>query len=784
MRSLQSWTVIGAYGVGLGIAEWLALYHEPVQSIYGGLGLLGLSLILAFTVPRRWRTGPNRNTWIVAGLIALLAASWWAWRFPKVGENDISHHIQAKNASDAAIEQVITGWVDSPAQITRGDRIRFTLKTEEIQNQGENGQLLGAAATVTGKVYVTLPQDTADTAQESETAKQDIHPGQKVQITGKLYEPKPADYPGAFDFRAYLKRQGIFAGISLYSTKSFNCLDNCLPSDPPDWGMMRFRYELANVRSHIVNSLITGLGSPNGELVGGMVLGRQAANVPYDLQDAFMKAGLAHTLAASGFHVSLLLSVVIWATRGLGAKTRLGIGLGVLTFYVGLTGIQPSVMRAALMGVGGLIGMVMERRVKQYAALAGVVFLLLLFNPLWTGNVGFWLSVLATLGLVVTVQPLTKALDWLPPTIAALVSVPIAAFLWTLPLALFTFGVISPYSIILNILTTPLIIVITLGGIVTIPIGLTLTAVGWTDFYQFIASWSLSKIVEALIFLVNICNSLPGSSYAVGKILLPQMLLIYGLIFLSWLQPWWQKRRWMASALALAMVAVPIGYARAATVELTVLDADFPTVILRDRTQTHLITDGNEKTVRHGILPMLQQDGVNRIAAAIAPTVKADESEGWKSLQAKTPMNQLFSVHAFESVPNLTIQPLPTSQTNQTGQIQTQVIYSDPSIIQVKFQDQTWLIAEYFGQEMQDSLRQTKALQDVDVLLWYGGFIQDQVLTQIKPEVAIAFGRLKPDIEKELEDRDITVFWTQRDGAIQWTPERQFVALAEGGIGE
>lgn len=784
MRSLQSWTVIGAYVLGLGIAEWLALHHEPMRGLYGGFGLLGISLILAFTLPRRWRTGPSRNTWIVAGLVALLAASWWALRFPKVGENDISRHIHAENGSDAAIEQVITGWVDSSAQITRGDRIRFTLKAEDIQNQDKNSQLLGTAATVTGKVYVTLPQDTADTAQESETAKQDIYPGQKVQITGKLYEPKAADYPGAFDFQAYLKRQGIFAGVSLYSTKSFNCLENCSPADPPDWGIQRLQYELANVRSHIVTSLVRGLGSPNGELVGGMVLGRQAANVPYDLQDAFMKAGLAHTLAASGFHVSLLLSVVIWATRGLGSKTRLGIGISVLIFYVGLTGIQPSVMRAALMGVGGLIGMVMERRVKQYAALAGVVFLLLLFNPLWMGSLGFWLSVLATLGLVVTVQPLTKALDWMPPTIAALVSVPIAAFLWTLPLALFAFGVVSPYSIILNILTTPLIIVITLGGIATIPIGLVLTAVGWTDFYQFIASWSLGKIVEALIFLVNICNSLPGSSYAVGKILLPQMLLIYGLIFLSWLQPWWQKRRWMASALALAMVAVPIGYARAATVELTVLDADFPTVILRDRTQTHLITDGNEKTVRHGILPMLQQDGVNRITAAIAPTIAADESDGWKSLQTKTPITQLFSVHAFELIPGLAIQPLPTTQTNKTGQIQTQVIYSDPSIIQVEFQDQTWLIAEFFGKDVQDNLRQTQALQDVDVLLWYGGFIQDQVLEQIKPEVAIAFGRLRPDVEEALEKHDIEVFWTQRDGAIQWTPERQFVALAEGGVGE
>jgi competence protein ComEC len=85
------------------------------------------------------------------------------------------------------------------------------------------------------------------------------------------------------------------------------------------------------------------------------------------------------------------------------------------------------------MGCGALIGLVVQRKRKPLNSLLIAATLLLLFNPVWIWDIGFELSFLATLGLMVTVQPLIKRLDWLPPAIASLVAVPITASIWTLP---------------------------------------------------------------------------------------------------------------------------------------------------------------------------------------------------------------------------------------------------------------------------------------------------------------------------------------------------------------
>ena len=87
-------------------------------------------------------------------------------------------------------------------------------------------------------------------------------------------------------------------------------------------------------------------------------------------------------MAASGFHVALLLGIVFWNTKSLFPKKKLILGIVILIFYVGLTGIQPSILRAALMGSSVLIGQVLDRKTNALGALLLSGFLLLSINPL------------------------------------------------------------------------------------------------------------------------------------------------------------------------------------------------------------------------------------------------------------------------------------------------------------------------------------------------------------------------------------------------------------------
>ncbi|NJN29866.1 MAG: ComEC/Rec2 family competence protein [Synechococcales cyanobacterium RM1_1_8] len=133
------------------------------------------------------------------------------------------------------------------------------------------------------------------------------------------------------------------------------------------------------------------------------------------------------------------------------------LGSGTLLGMLLLTGVQPSVLRAVLMGLGALTALVMRRKTKPLGALILTAVLLLLFNPLWIWDLGFQLSFLATLGLLVTVPPLMGRLDWLPTLFAGAIAIPLAATLWTLPLQLYHFGVAAPYGILVNLLVTPLV---------------------------------------------------------------------------------------------------------------------------------------------------------------------------------------------------------------------------------------------------------------------------------------------------------------------------------------
>ncbi|NJO86406.1 MAG: ComEC/Rec2 family competence protein, partial [Synechococcaceae cyanobacterium RM1_1_27] len=140
-----------------------------------------------------------------------------------------------------------------------------------------------------------------------------------------------------------------------------------------------------------------------------------------------------------------------------------------LSFYMLMTGFSPPVVRAALMGAASAVLLVDPKlqgriRLQPAGVLLAVAVLLLIFNPNWIGNLSFQLSFMATLGLMVGIQPLQKRLDWLPPGLALPIAISLSAQVWTLPLQLYVFGSFSTYSLVANLLTLPLIIVLCTVG--------------------------------------------------------------------------------------------------------------------------------------------------------------------------------------------------------------------------------------------------------------------------------------------------------------------------------
>jgi competence protein ComEC len=215
---------------------------------------------------------------------------------------------------------------------------------------------------------------------------------------------------------------------------------------------------------------MTQAGAERGGVLAALVLGSAVAPLPAEVRDAFRAAGLSHALAASGFHLSVLLGAVLAVGRRLGTLARLLLAGGAMLLFVVLAGPQPSVVRAVLMGAMAFLALESGRRGRPLGLLALTAAVMVLLRPGWLHAVGFQLSVAATAGLVVTAGPLEQGLKrripaWLAPAWSApALAVPLAAMAWTLPLQLLHFGAVPLYAVPANLVAAPLLTPLTLGA--------------------------------------------------------------------------------------------------------------------------------------------------------------------------------------------------------------------------------------------------------------------------------------------------------------------------------
>jgi competence protein ComEC len=485
-----------------------------------------------------------------------------------------------------------------------------------------------------------------------------------------------------------------------------------------------------------------------------MAIGKNGVDLPYDLKDQFTQAGLAHALAASGFQVSMLVSAVIVLTRRFSKTWQFWIGTGVIVGYVGLTGVQPSVLRASIMGIAALMALTMDRKVRPLGLLLVAGTLLLVVNPHWIWDLGFQFSFLATLGLLVTVQPLTKRLDWLPPAIASAIAVPLAAYVWTLPLQTHVFGVISPYSILINVLATPLITLISFGSIISALCALIYPLMGS------LSAWTLFYPTNRLIQLAKFASELPGSAHSVGTIPAWSVVLIYGLF--GWVVAYRRQRQWWVAGLtALGLVIVPAWMTHAQLNATILATSDVPVMVIQDHGKTALINTGKEADVSFTVTPFLRMNGINRIDWAIATHSQPDPAIdlSWQQLShvSSAPITRL---HLREFV--------------QINRVSVESFNDSPAMLDFHMHNQHWLLIDCHDQRCQE-IPAYLPFQHAQVLWWTGESISPEVLNAINPQVAIASApKLDSQTRELLASRNIKTYVVGDDGAIRWSPRKGF----------
>jgi competence protein ComEC len=336
--------------------------------------------------------------------------------------------------------------------------------------------------------------------------------GALLSLPSVSFEALPEAKPGEFDYGRYLRRRGEhvlleagFADLTIVGRRG---------------GLQGLVDGLRQAsRSH----LLAGVHSPVAEVLQGMVLGDDEG-VPQETIDTFRISGLLHIMAVSGENVVLL--CVMWsfafALLGIHRLVRTALLLPVVATYVLLTGASPSIVRAGVAGILGLLAVLASRPSDGWLLWLAPAAWLLTANPNNLFDVSFQLSFAAVAGLLLLARPLTRVFAFLPGPLPEQVGVTTAASISTAPVSMLTFGSASLVSVPAN----------AVGGFVLGPImflGM-LSLLG-----GFVSEWLSAPLnvvaglfIGFLLAVARFFSGLPGAVYTYQGVTL-RMLLVLGL---------------------------------------------------------------------------------------------------------------------------------------------------------------------------------------------------------------------------------------------------------------
>lgn len=361
--------------------------------------------------------------------LALVAFALGGLRYSFVPQG--SDVAQYNNLGGLTVEGVVSTEPD-----VRDDRVEVRLEAQTVTR-------IGQTVASSGLVLVQAP------------ASSSLHYGDRITATGLLVLPSVSD---TFSYRDYLARSGVFsimpdASVEVTGSGEGNAL-------------LRMLLDFKDSARRLIGQ---SLPEPSAGLLTGILLG-DARGLSPEISNAFSAVGASHIIAISGFNMAVLSGVVMGLLARFRVRPRLAafIGLTVIVVYTVLVGASASVVRAAIMSSMLVIGALLRRKSYVPTSLAFVAVLLSLQNPTVLWDVGFQLSLFATLGLALFANPLTDYFNAglsriFPSKIALIVGdflgeplvVSIAAQIMSLPLILLYFGKLAVVSLAVNLLVIP-----------------------------------------------------------------------------------------------------------------------------------------------------------------------------------------------------------------------------------------------------------------------------------------------------------------------------------------
>ncbi len=393
-----------------------------------------------------------------------------------------------------------------PIQSPRGTKLY--LKVENIY-------LPDALIKARGKVLISVKEYGGD-----------LRYGDRIRFIAKLYHPRNFNNPGGFNYRRFLACKGIWVtgyvkehgGIATIARGKGNPFLQLIEA----W-RERIRILLEKSAPREVRGIMKAL-----------ILGERE-EIPKEVKEEFIVAGVAHIIAISGLHMGIIALVIFslakWCLRW---SETVALTLNIqkisalatippLVLYTFIAGARISTVRAAIMIIIYMISILLDRQRNLFNTLAVAALVILLVSPTSLYDVSFQLSFCAVLAILYLVPRFSELLPKPHPLLLkkpspsqALLShlkififVSLTAMIGTWPLVAFYFNRVSFVGLLSNLIIVPLAGFVVILGLIT-----SLAVLIWLPVSSLLVTLT-SAFSSLILSMVGLFASIPHASHYV-----------------------------------------------------------------------------------------------------------------------------------------------------------------------------------------------------------------------------------------------------------------------------
>ena len=339
--------------------------------------------------------------------------------------------------------------------------------------------------------------------------------GDFIKLKAEYIAPEEARNYKGFNYKQYLQSQKICGTLKADKVDILN-KNTC-----------NRIFTLSNkLQTKIIKNSREILPEDTREVFLGILLGEKG-NISEQITESFKTSSLSHILAVSGMHVSYIILGITYIVSNAKIHKKFGYVaiILVLIIFMFITNFSASVIRACIVGIILIFSKICYRKSDIWTSMSISLLVMLIYNPYSILNVGLQLSYAGTTGIIVFNKNITNFLEkYMNSKLAASIAVIISAQIAIMPIMIINFNSLSLTFLLSNILATPIVAVITIGGFILIL--MSFISIEIASFFTII----IQVCLKLLILISDISSILPLSRIFVTTPNILQIIYYYFLV--------------------------------------------------------------------------------------------------------------------------------------------------------------------------------------------------------------------------------------------------------------